>query len=604
VPGFDSIIDQERPIRILTSLLVNGTIPHALLFTGIEGVGKKTAAVALAMACNCTGGEAGTAGAGAPSPGAVGPCGECAACRKIVAGAHPDMLRVSPAGAMIKIDQIRELCQVLTMKPYEARVRVVIIADAHTLNPAAGNALLKMLEEPPARTALILTAPQTGDLLPTIVSRCQHIRFKPIARHHLAAILTRAYGVDPPEASLTAALAGGSLTRALAMRRSQWLQRRSWLMAQLAALPRQSMTALLALAEKLSQARVDSRSRRRPACPREPHPPGPPGGAGRALTSHAPGGFNERHARAAGCPPADPGERESAVDTGGAFRQNGNASGSNQKPVTKSSTFNMIKIVGVRFKPAGKVYDFDCGAYVLNPGDQVMVETEQGLSLGSVVAAPKVLEDPPANQAFKKIYRLAAPKDLEQLERKASDERAAHALGRRCIRELGLKMNLFAVEKSFDGSRMTFFFTAEGRVDFRQLLKMLVKELGARIEMRQVGIRNQSKMCGGLGRCGREFCCASYLEKFEPVSIRMAKEQSLSLNPTKISGQCGRLMCCLIYEYDTYMDLKKGMPRIGAMVKTPSGTGKVVRQNAICNRLVVRLEDGMEIEVSVDKIQL
>ena len=170
MPGFDSIIDQERPIRILLSLLFHGTIPHALLFTGIEGVGKKTAAVALAMACNCR------------RPVAVEPCGECAACRKIAAGAHPDILRVSPAGAMIKIDQIRELCQVLTMKPYEARVRVVIIADAHTLNPAAGNALLKMLEEPPARTVLILTAPQTGDLLPTIVSRCQHIRFKPIAR--------------------------------------------------------------------------------------------------------------------------------------------------------------------------------------------------------------------------------------------------------------------------------------------------------------------------------------------------------------------------------------------------------------------------------------
>jgi DNA polymerase-3 subunit delta' len=255
VPGFDSIIDQERPIRILTSLLVNGTVPHALLFTGIEGVGKKTAAVALAMACNCTGQEAGTEAARTPSPGAVEPCGECAACRKIAGGAHPDILRVSPAGAMIKIDQIRELCQVLTMRPYEARVRVVIIADAHTLNPAAGNALLKMLEEPPARTVLILTAPQTGDLLPTIVSRCRHIRFKPIARHHLAAILTRVYGVDPPEASLTAALAGGSLTRALTMRQGRWLQRRRWLMAQLAALPRQSTAALLALAEKLSQDR-------------------------------------------------------------------------------------------------------------------------------------------------------------------------------------------------------------------------------------------------------------------------------------------------------------------------------------------------------------
>jgi cell fate regulator YaaT (PSP1 superfamily) len=161
-------------------------------------------------------------------------------------------------------------------------------------------------------------------------------------------------------------------------------------------------------------------------------------------------------------------------------------------------------------------------------------------------------------------------------------------------------MNLFAVEKSFEGNKLTFLFTAEGRVDFRQLLKMLVKEFGGRIEMRQVGIRNQAKMCGGIGRCGRELCCAAHLGKFEPVSIRMAKEQGLSLNPTKISGQCGRLMCCLVYEYDTYMQLKKDLPRIGTMVRTPSGPGKVVRLNVTCNRLGVRLEDGMEIEVPAE----
>jgi cell fate regulator YaaT (PSP1 superfamily) len=134
-------------------------------------------------------------------------------------------------------------------------------------------------------------------------------------------------------------------------------------------------------------------------------------------------------------------------------------------------------------------------------------------------------------------------------------------------------------------------------------LKLLVKELSARIEMRQVGIRNQSKMCGGLGRCGREQCCSSYLEKFEPVSIRMAKEQSLSLNPTKISGQCGRLMCCLVYEYETYMELKKALPRVGTIVKTPSGVGKVVRHNATGGRVTVRLQEGGEVEIPVDHIQ-
>jgi cell fate regulator YaaT (PSP1 superfamily) len=262
----------------------------------------------------------------------------------------------------------------------------------------------------------------------------------------------------------------------------------------------------------------------------------------------------------------------------------------------------MVKLVGVRFKPAGKVYDFDCGAFVLAPGDQVIVDTEQGLSLAAVVTAPRYVEEWPPEKPLKKVYRLATTKDLDQLAKRGDDERAAHAFCRKCIQELGLKMNLFSVEKNFDGSKYTFFFTAEGRVDFRQLLKMLVKEIGVRIEMRQVGIRNQTKLCGGIGRCGREQCCSSYLEKFEPVSIRMAKEQGLSLNPTKISGQCGRLMCCLVYEYETYAHLKSAMPKIGSMVKTARGPGKVVRQNPIGNRLMVRLEDGSEIEIATETI--
>lgn len=257
VPGFDAIIDQERPIRILTSFLTHGTIPHALLFTGIEGVGKRTAAIAFAMACNCTGNGGEKLAASQEPRAAVEPCGKCAACRKIVSGNHADVLRVAPAGLQIKIDQIRELCQCLAMKHHEARVRFALIVDAHRLNPSAGNALLKMLEEPPARTVLILTAPQKADLLPTIVSRCQHLSFKPIARHHLAAILHKAYRLSPDEAAATADLADGSVTRALAMHRGRWVQRRNWLMAELAGLGRQSTSVLLALAERLSREKTD-----------------------------------------------------------------------------------------------------------------------------------------------------------------------------------------------------------------------------------------------------------------------------------------------------------------------------------------------------------
>ena len=262
----------------------------------------------------------------------------------------------------------------------------------------------------------------------------------------------------------------------------------------------------------------------------------------------------------------------------------------------------MNKKVGIKFKVTGKVYDFDCGAFVLNRGDNVIVETEQGLGFGQVAVDPAIYQIQKDARPLKKIYRLANKKDFEQLNKNLADEKTAHSYCMNCIKKLGLKMNLFSVEKAFDGNKYTFFFTSEGRVDFRQLVKMLVRQLGVRIEMRQVGIRNQAKMCGGVGRCGRELCCASFLEKFEPVSIRMAKEQSLSLNPTKISGQCGRLMCCLTYEYENYRTMKKDLPKIGKHIMTEKGNGKVIRHNVICNCITVRLEDGMEIETAVNQI--
>lgn len=263
----------------------------------------------------------------------------------------------------------------------------------------------------------------------------------------------------------------------------------------------------------------------------------------------------------------------------------------------------MSKIVGIRFKPAGKVYDFECGAFVLNCGDHVIVETEQGLGFGTVVVPPTSSEIRPSKKSLKKVYRLANDKDFHQREKNLADEKAAHKYCLKCIQELKLKMNLFSVEKAFDASKFTFFFTAEGRVDFRQLVKMLVKELGTRIEMRQVGIRNQAKMCGGIGRCGRELCCSAFLEKFEPVSIRMAKDQSLSLNPTKISGQCSRLMCCLRYENETYKELRKDFPNIGKTVMTSGGKAKIIRHNALNNRITVRLDGGLEMEIGVDQIK-
>jgi len=262
----------------------------------------------------------------------------------------------------------------------------------------------------------------------------------------------------------------------------------------------------------------------------------------------------------------------------------------------------MKKVAGIRFKPSGKVYDFDCGAFVLSRGDHVIVETEQGLGFGTVIVSPAPREESEFERPLKKVYRLANENDFRQIEKNLETERRAHSFCAKVIKELDLQMNLFSVESTFDGAKITFFFTSEGRVDFRQLVKRLVKEFGVRVEMRQVGIRHQAKMCGGLGRCGRRICCSTFLEKFEPVSIRMAKAQNLSLNPTKISGQCGRLMCCLTYEQDTYLALKEKFPKTNKNVITKNGKGKVLRHNVICNRLTIRDEGGQEVEIGLDDI--
>jgi len=239
-------------------ILKNGRIPHALLFTGIDGVGKRTAAVRLAMAANCMDYLAlkrPVAMAGNPEKPSGHPCGQCGPCLRIADGTHPDIALVQPEGGVIKIAQIRNLCRILSMKPFEGETRVAILIDAHLMNPSAGNALLKILEEPPEQTLLILAARQASDLLPTIVSRCQHIRFNPVSRTALSEALIRHHGFDTDEASTVAALAGGSFSRALAMKHSDWMRRRGWLIAELDRLGSSPLHVVLALSEKLSKNR-------------------------------------------------------------------------------------------------------------------------------------------------------------------------------------------------------------------------------------------------------------------------------------------------------------------------------------------------------------
>ncbi len=259
----------------------------------------------------------------------------------------------------------------------------------------------------------------------------------------------------------------------------------------------------------------------------------------------------------------------------------------------------MGKVVGVRFQRGCKVYDFDSGAFVLQPGEHVIVQTEQGLALGEVVRGPLPqveVELRPQDQELKQVYRLATPEDMEQQAQNDQLEREAYNHCQERIAARKLDMSLVKVEVFFDRSKMIFYFTAEGRLDFRELVRDLVAKFRTRVELRQIGVRHEAKLLGGLGSCGRELCCASFLKDFEPVSVKMAKEQNLSLNPTKISGLCGRLMCCLTYEYQTYLALKKDLPKVGKrLTLTPELEVKVLRQNVLERLVTVMMPDGKEL---------
>jgi len=251
----------------------------------------------------------------------------------------------------------------------------------------------------------------------------------------------------------------------------------------------------------------------------------------------------------------------------------------------------LYKVVGVRFKKAGKIYYFDPLNYELNVDDYVIVETARGIEYGKVAIAVREVGENDVVLPLRKIVRPAISGDLEKVAENSQDAKKAFATGVEKIEEHQLDMKLVDVEYTFDRNKVVFYFTAEGRVDFRNLVKDLASIFRTRIELRQIGVRDEAKMLGGIGPCGRMLCCSTFLGDFEPVSIKMAKDQNLSLNPSKISGLCGRLMCCLKYENDDYEEAKTLMPDIGTRVDTPEGPGKVVGLNLLERLLQVSLLD-------------
>ncbi|MDX2495664.1 MAG: stage 0 sporulation family protein [Desulfuromusa sp.] len=262
-----------------------------------------------------------------------------------------------------------------------------------------------------------------------------------------------------------------------------------------------------------------------------------------------------------------------------------------------------LRIVSISFHTAGKIFDFDAQDFDLSPGNKVIVETERGRALGTVIRKPRLISPDNAPPKLKAILRIAAENDLQMAKSNALREQEALQFCQQRVKQRNMAMKLVRAEYLFDGSKIIFYFTADGRVDFRELVRDLAQHFRTRIEMRQIGVRDEAKQVGGLGICGRELCCSNHLREFVPVSVKMAKAQGLALNPTKISGQCGRLLCCLAYEYETYNEMKKTLPKCGKKLQLESGAAEVISRDILAQKVTLRCHNGDRCQMHINDLK-
>jgi cell fate regulator YaaT (PSP1 superfamily) len=259
-----------------------------------------------------------------------------------------------------------------------------------------------------------------------------------------------------------------------------------------------------------------------------------------------------------------------------------------------------VPAVGIRFQPSGKIYEFDPGPLILERDDRVLVETDRGPALGTVIVPPR----PRARvRGLRRVIKKADARDLAREDQNMQRERQHYRVALELIRDRDLPFKVVKAESALDGSRLTVFYAADDRGDVRDLARELGDALRVRVDLKQIGARDETKVTGGVGPCGRELCCSSWLQEFQPVSVKMAKEQGLSLNPSKLAGMCGRLKCCLRYEYQTYVELRRGLPAIGARVQSVKGDGQIVKQNVLRQTVIVRrAEDGIDVEATLEDL--
>ena len=484
----------------------------------------------------------------------------------------------------ISVDDIREqLVGDVQIKPYQSKYKIYIVPDAEKMNVQAQNALLKTIEEPPAYAVILFLTTNASSFLPTILSRCVVLNMKPVPDQEVRRYLMEHVEVPDYQADIAVAFAQGNIGKAVKLATSEYFNEiKNAALHILKNAPRMDISEISAAVKGISEYKVDIQD---------------------YLDIMAVWYRDVLYFKA-------------TRDADGIiFRdqlvsiqeQTSNCSYEGAVPDYTGEHHRMIKIIGVRFRNAGKIYYFDPKKLPVKKGDHVIVETARGIEYGSVVADPRDVTDDQVVQPLKPVIRIANADDHARAQRNKEKEKEAFRICLEKIHKHKLEMKLIDTEYTFDNNKVLFYFTADGRIDFRELVKDLASVFKTRIELRQIGVRDETKIVGGVGICGRELCCHTFLSEFAPVSIKMAKEQNLSLNPTKISGVCGRLMCCLKNEEDTYEYLNSRLPGIGDRVVADDGLkGEVQSVNVLRQlvKVIVDVQDEKEIrEYKVEQLK-
>ena len=564
--SFKDVVGHKNIIKYIESAVSADAVSHAYILNGERGSGKKLLANLFSMSLQCENRE---------EDGDA--CGKCRSCRQAVSGNHPDIIRVTHEKPnTISVDDIREqVNNDIVIKPYSSKYKIYIIADADMMSVQAQNALLKTLEEPPQYAVIMLLTENAEALLPTIRSRCVMMKLRNIKDQLVKKYLMEQMEIPDYKADVCVAFAQGNMGKAIMLATSEYFNEikedavhllrniDEMSVSDLMEAVKHCMTYKLEISDYLDVIAIWYRDILIYKATKN---------VDRVV-------FSDRSGQGK---IEDKSKRQSGTDDGAAFTDN------------KGELTRMTKVIGVRFRTAGKIYFFAPGNLDIKRGDNVIVETARGVEYGRVVSGPKEVKEKDVVQPLKPVLRIATEQDRRTVEKNHQKEKEAFKICQEKIRRHGLEMKLIDAEYTFDNNKVLFYFTADGRIDFRELVKDLAAVFRTRIELRQIGVRDETKIRGGIGICGRPLCCSTYLTEFAAVSIKMAKEQNLSLNPTKISGVCGRLMCCLTNEEETYELLNSQLPSVGDTVTTKEGLTGVVHSLSVLRKqvkVIVNLEN-------------